>query len=1237
MAAPPGRLHREDVLAPITALAFLTLRGKRYLLAAEDTAIQVYDVAASRLCASLPVFRAQPIHGISVPPPPHGADDDDDHVGAAGATGRPPRILVWGGHTVKVLPGHVVEALLCAGEEEDAADIARSDGRRVWIDAVLSAPEAMAPDWIFDGRISPFDGNHVVLLTAHNEVIQGCVSADGYTLILGRVRSPSRPILYSGNFFWVRRDCVLVAAGTVFGEIVVWKCHLDSTVDTDDQELGTKAEHAQVTAGCEVLFIFSGHEGSIFGVHISPEILTSSGETIRLLASCSDDRTIRIWDITERGKGSADNRNGYETQISGARETGFGDSIVGSIGRANDQSRCVAMAMGHVSRIWQVEIKSPVRLSRGDLIEVYSFGEDATMQRWHLELDAGLETTPGQAGIRVSDSAGETPAKLTHHETFANHSGKQIWSHAMVYSENGLLVATGGADGKIALIQNDNFYPSKIINGITEGTDHYPRSIEELDVPPASLIERCHDGIDEATLPDLSFKHGNGKETFQSFTFITGDRLLVTTRSGRVFVGSFGSKTQWKELTIPEEIKKTIQSYTIIRSSRRASTAFIGAPNGELFYYHEGSGDSLQPFYKAERKITDIICLSDILPSAPRKGGNSAGEHVGCIEILITVFGSAKAELLRLGEKDRTILERTEITVPADFIVTTAAWCHDYLILGSRNGSMAIFDPATQGTDSPVLTMKVKISDKITSILPLPRRSEDSPLYFLTTARDGKYRIYELADTANTLRVRLLHETRPPFGPMIEGSWLVERPDGGLDLVLYGFRGRHFVVWNATRQGEVAAMNCGGGHRVFDQARVAGNPEGVRFACTKASRMRVSSQARAPHRPLRSGGHGREIKAASASAAGRYVATGAEDTVIRLWERRGGGGPMRCVLALERHNTGIQKLMWSGDQHLFSSGGNEEFFVWRVAALESDACPLGVVCEAVFPDRSEAGDLRITDFDVRCLAEDDDDDDEAGVVESGSGESPTGPRFCISMALSNSTVRSYLYSARRGFQLLGRRAYTGACLTQLRHLGFADGCRPQVLTTATDGHLAVFTDIRSPGSGDESESTTDVLVAKLHQSTVKSLDMRSIATEAGISYLVVTGGDDDAIGVLHLHRSSSEDAPGRYEVRNKSIVRSAHAAAVTGVGIVRLERSGRDAVVVTASNDQRVKTWRLVDWQSASPSVHLLDNRYSGVADAGDLEVVEGCSADEAESPLSKKKGAGVLVAGVGIETWDVF
>ncbi|KAI0390626.1 WD40 repeat-like protein [Xylariaceae sp. FL0594] len=1303
---PAPRLRRDHVLNPITALAFLSLDGadadgggekrqrKKYLLAAEDTDVKIYDVESESesgsgsgtsrlLCGTLRIFTAQQIHGIVV-----GENSS--------------RVLVWGGNAVKVLSTRVIE------------DVLRSDGIG---DGESAAAVAVAPDWIFDARMSPFDDDHFVLLTAHNEVIRGSVSEDGNTLVLGQIRSPSRPILYSGNFFWVSRDCVLVAAGTVFGEIVVWKCWVDS----DHAAAGPGPGAVQVSAspesrGCEVLFVFSGHEGSIFGVHISPEIRTSSDETIRLLASCSDDRTIRIWDITERAAESEKEAKGFEmSQISDARQTGFGDSITRSIGLANNSSRCVAMAMGHVSRIWQVEIQTRGLLSSADeVIEVYSFGEDATMQRWHLKLD-GLTAT------RKEVEGGSSMAQLVHYETFSNHSGKQIWSHAMVAHPDGLVIATGGGDGKIAVMKHDTALPSAGSKSVTDNGSSRPRSIQEETVSPEALVENCKLQSLGVSQVASSFKHGNGKETFQSFAFLSDDRLIVTTRSGRVFLGVFGNSIGWTELEIPDTIRKTIQSYTILRCSRTAPFAFIGATNGEVFLYHDGT---IRSVHKAPRKITEIVCLSDTLHPS-----QSDGATEGHIQLLITVFGSNKAEIVTFDDASCSSVQRLEIVLPDDFIATTAAWCHGHLIIGSRSGSISFLRQTDNGDLASSLTAQVTIGDKITSILPLPRRSEHPPAYFVTTSRDGKYRIYEIwnhdsqdINNNNKPQILLVHETKPPFGPLIEGAWLFEtrkqrQPQSqssneqakeqrqSHDLMLCGFRSRFFVIWNATRQEEVATIDCGGGHRVFDYAQIRDNPAGFRFACTKASQMKTYSQTRGPpHRALKKGGHGREIKALAMADSGRYAATGAEDTMVRIWgfgsgDQKGIGGEgegPRCILTLEKHNTGIQKLKWCGDDRLFSSGGNEELFAWRVTALErggGGVSPLGVVCEGVFGDISDVGDLRIMDFDVWRIGSGSDTEEEGEKEE-----------FLVSMALSNSTVQSYVYSARDGtFRLLDRRTYTGACLTQLRILGFGStttsawsGSRfaHDVLVAATDGHLAVFSDLGSsscPSLGEDDggngikskdrklqQQQQQPLVTKLHQSTIKSLDVRRVSTttttttttcvdrkcRAGTSYLVVTGGDDDAIGFVCLFRrpdlpvSSPSTTKAKYEIRNKSIVRSAHAAAVTGIGIVgeKEKEEGAVLLLVSTGNDQRVKVWRILDWFgscSSSPPgsstittthrrqrtrVQLLGDAYSGVADAGDLEVSrnEKGSTEIGEGEGGKKVKVKVLVAGVGIEVWDV-
>lgn len=1167
-----GRLHREHVLNPITALAFYTsIDGQKYLLAGEDTDIKVYHVQTSHYCGQLPVFRSQSIHGIAVPP----VDISEPSS----------LVLVWGGHSVKALPRNAIENLISG--HGDQRDLTRE------------AVEARAPDWIFDGRISPFGENRIVLLTAHNEVIPAHIDHGRSTLVFDKILSPSRPILYSGNVFWLSKECVLVAAGTVFGEILVWKCHFGASEQKQD---------------CEVLFVFTGHEGSIFGVHISPEIRTSTGENLRLLASCSDDRTIRVWDITERHEAQHLKPNGYDTHISDARETGFGNNVEVS---AHDDSsaRCLATVMGHASRIWQVEFPQDQHLSRtSNIVGLYSFGEDATAQKWNLSLNLPLSK------LGVSSSPIKPVAKLTHQSTFSNHSGKHIWSHAIISEEDDILVATGGSDGKIALIGT----------GLKNGSSSLADGSQTLDKKkaiawsltdvlrssrttgaPIDSQKESNDISETLSSPSRSTKPKNAKEAFNRYTFISDRRLLAATNSGRIFAGSFEDDLKWIELALPDEIGQIVFSHALQGEPQARPLAFIGTSNGDIYYYSESGGQSLQSLAKVDGKIADIFWLSDASTS-----NNSQ------FQFFVTILRSTNA-IIVLVNSDSLTTQQINVTLEPGFMVTAAAFIHGYLVLGSRKGIIAVLSQGEDGNYSVILTVEVHRDEAITSLLPLHSRDDRPRSYILSTCRDGKYRIHEISTKGDQSSADLIHEALPPFVSSVEGAWFANDREGARELMLCGFRSSNFVVWNESRRHEVATVDCGGSSRSYAWAPIRSQPDGFRFVFTKAGQMHVFSQTHAPHRTLKPGGHGREIKAVSASP-GRYVATAAEDTVVRIWEHGHSDGEdigersgLRCVAALERHATGIHALKWVGNEYLFSSGGNEEFFVWRLNTLESDDFTgLAVVCEAVFPDRSEIGDARITDFDVTCVTSDSDD----GAYE-----------FTISMALSNSTLQTYAYSRESGFRLLRRWTYTGACFTQVRHLG-----DDHILTAATDGHLAIYTSTREAADAD----TPLPIVTKLHQNTIKALDIRQVASDNNgktLEFLAVTGGDDNALGVTHIRISpnsipSSSISPSQSHeakatIQSKSIIRSAHAAGITGTAIARFDEDG--AIVVTGSNDQRVKLWRLIGWRGDERKnergvirAQLLEDRYSAVADAGGLEVFGG--------------GKKVIVVGVGFEVWDL-
>lgn len=1190
------RLQREHVHCPITALAFFrpsggsnSSSGPTYILSGEDTHLKIYDAETQRLRASVRVFAAQPIQGIS----------------CSAGEASPEDVLVWGGPLVTVLPSSTLTDLLRNGVDEacSAANHHTVPDRQV----------LRAPDWVYHGAVSPHNPGLAAVVTAHNEVIpllrtEGPKGGGGWRL--GRLRSPpSRPILYSAQVRWTPGGEVLVAAGTVFGEIIVWKCRVaGGGVDFDE-------------AAVEVLHVFTGHEGSIFGVDFSPEVMIDprTREVSRLLVSCSDDRTIRVWNVSDTGTGRE--KSLADGTFTEARETGFGENSTTTEleAMANHHSaKALAVAMGHVSRIWSVRFSpQSVNTSSEETVQslaLYSFGEDATAQKWRLEFDERSAITTSSEHNTV------LTASLTHEATFHNHDGKHIWSSALHFpapsSPRKELLATGGSDGKIQLIEES----------LARSGGDADSSMLNTDPPPTSSTHFTEQMDSPAHRPaDSSLAES---EPLQMYGLLSEKSVVATTASGRILTGSLGaSGVSWKEVSVPKPIRDDLRKYQIVRSAG-SDVTLIGSPSGQLYIY---SNDIIRPVVKLPRKIAEIFAL----PLEDFRGLRFCEAVPGQVPIIVTKMGSPEVRLMLLDPAtEALVLHEASIELEKGFIPTAAGICQDILIFGSRIGALSLhrLDQSGGGFRQVAHASRPGSKDAVSGIVPLPAKPSLPCPYFLTTSRDGRYRIYETAtqacgsDGAVTLHLR--HEAIPPLGPIIESGFFTTTtadPGSKPQLILCGFRSREFVVWNETTQQELASVECGGGHRAFTYHVDAASPGRLSFIWTKASRTCIYTQDGVTKRSLKPGGHGREIKAAAASEQGGFLATGGEDTNIRVWRVDGGGGAgkgagLSCLAVVERHTAGIQCLRWAGGNYLVSSSGGEELFVWRVAWLGHSAYEgIAVLCEGTYPDKTRDGDLRIMSFDVQLM------DPVRGADNKG------GEVLCLSLVLSNSTLKTYRYSKDEGFTLLAHGRYTGACLMQIRHLSVqpeSDGRWDlHVLTASTDGHLALWkaTAISTiPGLPTPAEYEL-VEAQRLHQSGIKAIDLKALphdATSSPPSYAVFTGGDDNAIGHVRLDRTAGGD----FRITSKSLVSGAHAAAITGLCIAGVEADGPSGScrvrLCTASNDQKVRSWAAALRDGGAVGrMSLVGDGYSAVADCGDLEQL----------------GEGrVVVAGVGMELWTV-
>ncbi|GAA6060735.1 hypothetical protein JCM10212_003779 [Sporobolomyces blumeae] len=289
----------------------------------------------------------------------------------------------------------------------------------------------------------PKKDNRVLISTLHNSIklidlsLAPEPSSTNPTSVptlsaLATFHAPARPLLWTSRFSKSRYDVgngdrqVRLAGGSLLGEVLVW--------DFDASELATFADKSENVAGGAVVGTIrrlSGHRGAIFTVAFCPSNPSR-------LATGSDDRTIRVWDLSTFGPAS-------ETQSKDV------------------EAECpVSVLWGHEGRVWRIDWVDDHRLA--------SVAEDATCRLWHLR-----STSPAAATgpLAVPSSARRTKAPTTEsdHELLQTwrdgHDGRSIWSVCAVDDPlsrprtagtgtesvpPGRLVLTGGADGAVRMV-----------------------------------------------------------------------------------------------------------------------------------------------------------------------------------------------------------------------------------------------------------------------------------------------------------------------------------------------------------------------------------------------------------------------------------------------------------------------------------------------------------------------------------------------------------------------------------------------------------------------------------------------------------------------------------------------------------------------------------------------------------------------------------------------------------------
>ncbi|KAL8869637.1 MAG: hypothetical protein Q9174_004123, partial [Haloplaca sp. 1 TL-2023] len=722
--------------------------------------------------------------------------------------------------------------------------------------------------------------------------------------------------------------------------------------------------------------------------------------------------------------------------------------------------------------------------------------------------------------------------------------------------------------------------------------------------------------------------------SFKSYTSLSSRSFLITTTCGLLLSGSIVTSAR-SEQQVPKDADDCLSidwsfvgRFNVLKSSHiveRVSNSdliILSGSNGHVFTYRypERELQFLAPmgtkiaFLHGQRLVSSAASEAEMVIFS-----TSLGFPVAYSRRFST--GTADTENKSQSQSIRLVLPESFIVTSAHFLEGLNLW-----VLGSRIGGLAFYDLSNSQPNSEVHTCKtirdVHDQDAITTIIPLPEKATVSQYekQVLTTGRDGSYAVHQISESPQTndgealVEVTMKHRSSLTFGPNIEGAAFDHETD---DLILWGFRSRHFVVWNASKDMETMTVDCGGAHRNWCYTPHNNGSDGGTFIWTKTSTCHVHSQPSASHRVLQSGGHGREIKAVGVSPMmemmdglrGQYIATGAEDTTIRIWSYNHLHGlktGFRCLATLRKHITGIQQLRWSKDgKYLFSAAGREEFFAWRVQPVP--ILGIGVVCEAVCPPVTEDGDLRIMDFVLEEI-----------LTEDGTQARTAEQQFDLYAVYSDSSIRGrqwidtgkeitankmsqmYRYipgSTPNPFHLLQSGTYNSInTLTQISLLHTSP--HPFLCTASSDGHIAFWPLPQLPSAPSSSTPTSPtpkplnndpVLEAsplkctnrlRIHQNFIKALCV--IPLSAANTFIIITGGDDGGLGITHIQTPpATQDKRDTItpHCKKRILIPKAHAASINGLVYFgkRPQPEGKEDkeihVIESVGGDQRVNGW----------------------------------------------------------------
>ncbi|KAJ1909087.1 WD repeat-containing protein 6 [Tieghemiomyces parasiticus] len=1193
MEAPPcladtpqhgAALTTTSLQAPVTAIHFLS---DEYLLMAVGPYLRVHDLTRRCTVHEVRVLDYGRVHGIVVAPIPGDAHDRWDVVCYGGKAA--------GLYHLRLAAGH---------------------------DSEMSMPEitpiapglVQLPDWIMDCQwLYNTDSTAVPIelafAFAHNDVAIYRV-ADWQPV--HRARCDVQCIVYSARFFGRTRASLRVAVGTVFNQALVW-------------DVGTARQGYDPTGHTPVIMsvrhTLVGHEGVIFRLRFSRD-----GNT---LATVSDDRTIRLWEL-------------------------------------NAPSTCTPATTlyGHTARVWDCQILDDV---------LVSIAEDTACRVWSFN--------PAQFRKDTDDE----PRPLAH---WRGHRGKSVWSLAINPSRT--VAATGGGDGGVRLWPLGDIRRAARTDESTLQTMNLPPLVayavadHSMAKPRADFIRnfaylgdhRIVAATHYGYLLHYDYRNGLYHQLHYDPELAGYAMIDASSSNGQVAVcGSINGCI----------LAVSIPTYPANADSATVSVVPPFAPlslrvaTTQIFdvQVHTDPADSryLHIFATVLNKPIKWLQLDLRSPSEPVL--RHAFDLVLPTATLPTCFHwAANRQILLAGSREGALVAYDVPAFsrgPATSEKYEPLSLHPLLNLRRLHGKDTLtclhvpsvpnpLGPDRQlrvysgGRDGVVRQLDLSFTPgHLAAASPNHSPSPVDPhlLVVDATVPVRQLLVHTAAGHPVTARISLVHQERVTKG-WIEGLTAV---DG--QLLISVFYRKRFVVVNGTHHYDQLAIPCGGGHRrwYFRTADAALD----RAAFVFLRRQQVVAHF-APDRPARAtlvdepvvqpAFHGREVRCLAFApstlvvlpgethGATRLLAAGGEDGVLSL-SRVGPASAttasrdaFRVLATVRRHNSVLKALAWApcsvlnpATHYLYTAGGHQELRCWAVHAA-TPGQPTGFPVDKKKDEDSEndvSEDLRCLEVAVATTETD------IGirimnlvvftVPSDHDTQDPTLTHF-IAATYSDATVRLWVCRpTQHQFSLLAEDVvHHTHCVLSAAYQRVTLPSATSTLaachilfTGATDGIIRAI-DLTAPiqhylQHGTSTSNPTvpimpldaPLLTIRAHQSGVNVLQVwRSAEHEPIPSLWLASGGDDNQLAAHRVEVMTSATqsaATTSLQVAASVRIPSAHASAIQGLEVIG------DHQILTVATDQRINSWRIATSASAPSEIHLTGSTLSNVVDPGALAV----------------------------------